>query len=161
MNRLSHVLMVWYVRITPMLIALAMFLNLIFAHFELYQEEFGGKLILINARMFGLGYWLIIGLYISSITYKFCIYHRLFIHYILLNKLITVYDDIYNISERTYFIVLLAAAAVLVFLALYLYKKYGDRNLENTNHHEHKQCMCKCSGKDCHQPPRRQLEGNG
>lgn len=64
-------------------------------------------------------------LYLSSYVFKFCEYHRMFLHYVFINWLLTAYDTHVgiSISDREYFCLQLCITGVALFIILYLYVK--------------------------------------
>lgn len=75
-----------------------------------------------------------IPMYISSYAYRFCRYHRMFIHYLVVNNILTMYDDYIGIpvSDAELLMIYLVIAGIFSFVTLYLYMRYGDRyNNEN------------------------------
>lgn len=72
-----------------------------------------------------------IPMYISSYVYKFCKYHRMFIHYIVVIHFIDTCDMIFNIPIDDYnlLITYLIITGIFIFIIAYLYLKYGDRNI--------------------------------
>lgn len=64
-------------------------------------------------------------LYLSSYVFKFCEYHRMFLHYVFINWLLTAYDTHVGIpiSDRGYFCLQLCITGVTLFIILYLYVK--------------------------------------
>lgn len=65
---------------------------------------------------------IVIKQYITSYTYRFCEYHRMFLHYIVVNNVITIYDYYIGIpiSARTLFSIHCIIAAIFLFVILYL-----------------------------------------
>ena len=73
------------VKYVPMLIASMDFISNILAYFDIYLDItlfIGGSSILTTIPM-----------YISSCVYKFCIYHKMAIHYIVVNKIVAFVDN--------------------------------------------------------------------
>ena len=63
-------------------------------------------------------------LYLASYVFCFCEYHRMFLHYIVANNLLT-YTDYYigiPISDRSLFMVHVILIGIFLFLVLYFYK---------------------------------------
>ena len=97
-----------------MLIAGMYFMNTVLSYFNIDFAAFtyiGGLSIIPTIKF-----------YISSYTYRFCEYHRMFLHYIVVNSCITIYDYYIGIpiSARTLFTVNCCIAATFMFLILYL-----------------------------------------
>ena len=67
----------------------------------------------------------LIFLYLSSYVFRFCIYHRVFLHYISINELILILDTRIGlpISDLEYFCLQMSIFGISLFLFLYLYVK--------------------------------------
>ena len=63
--------------------------------------------------------------YLSSYVFKFCEYHRMFIHYITFNWLLNIYDYYIGVplNNRNMFAVYMIATGIFMFLILYLHQK--------------------------------------
>lgn len=63
--------------------------------------------------------------YISSYVFKFCEYHRMFIHYNTLMWVLNIYDMYIGvpISDRSIFSIYLIITGIFMFIILYLYVK--------------------------------------
>lgn len=64
-------------------------------------------------------------LYLTSYVFQFCEYHRIFLHYIVLNDTINILDVYFgeNISDWTYISIHLILLFVCLVIILYLYKR--------------------------------------
>lgn len=64
-------------------------------------------------------------LYLSSYVFRFCIYHRVFLHYITINEIILTLDTHIGlpISDLEYFCLQMSIFGISLFLFLYLYVK--------------------------------------
>ena len=73
----------------------------------------------------GISLLLLIFLYLSSYVFRFCIYHRIFLHYITINELILILDTHIGlpISDLEYFCLQMSIFGLSLFLFLYLYVK--------------------------------------
>lgn len=69
-------------------------------------------------------------LYYSSYVYGFCEYHRMFLHYVVINDVITWYDYLYKIpcTDRTLLSIHIAIACICLFIVLYLKLKVCKRH---------------------------------
>lgn len=74
----------YLLKIMPMVIALAYLVNTVSSYF--------GVDIPILASIAGMSLIPLIFMYISSYVFKFCEYHRMFLHYIAVNDIINIYD---------------------------------------------------------------------
>lgn len=73
-------------------------------------------------------------LYLSSYVFKFCEYHRMFLHYIVVANLISIYDTYIGIpvSDDILFMSNMPIAGIFLFLILYL-KKHEQFLKESCN----------------------------
>lgn len=114
-----------YIKYSPMVTSLIILINSILSYFDIYISEPMGVL-------FGISIMQIGHMYISSKAYKFCKYHRMFIHYILVNNLLNIYDGYVGIPINDFSILMLyiIIAGIFAFLASYYHQKYGGRENE-------------------------------
>lgn len=79
----------------------------------------------ILASIAGMSLIPLIFMYISSYVFRFCEYHRMFLHYIAVNDIINIYDWYIgiDISDRDLFVLNISIAGVSLFIILYLYVK--------------------------------------
>ena len=77
----------------------------------------------------------LIFLYISSYVFKFCEYHRMFLHYIIVNNLINIYDYYIGIpiDNKQLLITHLIIAGICLIIILYLYVKTNKKTITETN----------------------------
>ena len=64
-------------------------------------------------------------LYLTSYVFQFCEYHRMFLHYVILNDIINILDVYFgeNISDWTYISIHLILLFICLVIILYLYKR--------------------------------------
>jgi hypothetical protein len=106
-------LTIWILKIIPMVIALCDVLNTGFWLFGVdawFLSYIGGISFLTLAF-----------LYLASYVFCFCEYHRMFLHYVLVNNIISVVD--YYSQVEVSAIVYLITIGIFLFIILYLYKK--------------------------------------
>lgn len=70
----------------------------------------------------GISLFVLIRFYITSYTYRFCSYHRMFLHYILISNSVALYDYHVGIplSDVNLFALNMIIAGVSLFIILYL-----------------------------------------
>lgn len=121
MNKRMYKLELLCVKYVPIIIAAIVLLNAILARFDVYVDELN--------YIAGTSFLTLIPMYISSIVYKFCKYHRMFIHYILTHKIVATIDMYIGIplEDGMLLLLYLIIAGIFAFLALYLHQKYGGR----------------------------------
>ena len=100
-----------------MVIALAYLVNTVSSYFEVN--------ITILSSIAGMSLIPLVFMYVSSYVFKFCEYHRMFLHYITINDIINIYDWYIgiDISNRDLFIIHIIIAGISLFIILYLYVK--------------------------------------
>lgn len=125
MNKKIHYkLELIYVKYSPMIISLGLLLNNILAYNDIYTQVEGGYIY--GVSLLSVGH-----LYNSSKVYKFCKYHRMFIHYIVVNNIVNCVDYYIKIpgSDERLLSLNISIAGIFLFLILYYYKQYGDREI--------------------------------
>ena len=101
-------------KIIPMLLAGIYLANSILSYL-------GIDIILLSA-FGGMSVLPLLFLYITSYCFRFCEYHRMFLHYILFNDIINYIDYLYSIpiSDKHLFVLHIISAGVFLFIILYL-----------------------------------------
>lgn len=105
-------------KITPMILAGIYLSNTILSYFldiDLVLLSYIGGISLLP----------LIFLYLSSYVFRFCIYHRVFLHYISINEIILILDTHIGlpVSDLEYFCLQMSIFGISLFLFLYLYVK--------------------------------------
>ena len=105
-------------KILPMLIALIYFLNSILSQLDIDLP--------ILSYIGGMSIIPIIFIYISSYVFKFCSYHRMFLHYIVIVDILNIYDYYIGIDldYRSMISLHCILAVIILFIILYLHKKH-------------------------------------
>lgn len=116
-DKTLHKLELLVLKSLPILIALCYLLNTILSYFEI---DFA-----ILSAIGGLSLLPIIFILISSFVFKFCIYHRLPIYYVILSDIINYYDLYIGIplSNRWLFIVNMIIAGLFIIAIVLLKAK--------------------------------------
>ena len=110
------------IKVIPFIIMLCYVLNSTLSYFNLNGEIFsviGGQSILT---------WIFI--YVSSFVFKFCIYHRLPLYYILISDILAYYDNIIGIpiSNKELFVLNIAIIGVFILLIVFFkFKQHESR----------------------------------
>lgn len=67
----------------------------------------------------------LIFLYISSYVFRFCIYHRIFLHYVSITWILNIIDYYWGIpvSDKGIFLLYMSITGVFLFLLLYLHMR--------------------------------------
>ena len=102
-------------KVIPMLIALGYFLNIVFSYFGIEAEFL--------SHTVGISFLPLVFLYISSYAFRFCEYHRMFLHYILVNNIITIVDYYCDIAVSDLYLFMVHLIIAGLFLSIILYLK--------------------------------------
>lgn len=115
------------VKYIPILIAMIVLVKTILSYYDIYIEELN--------YIAGTSFLTLIPMHISSYVYKFCIYHRMFLNYILVHKVVETIDMYIGIpcSDSILLTLYLIIAGLFIFLILYLHQKYGSRRYDKHN----------------------------
>lgn len=100
-----------------MVLALLYFINSILSYFYINTE-------IISYIQFVL---FITFIYISSYAFKFCNYHRMFIHYIVLITILNYIDYNYGVPLSLRAMITLQVILAVIFLFIILYLKQHDK----------------------------------
>ena len=70
-----------------------------------------------------------IGLLILSLTFKFCIYHRLIIYYVFVSYISYIISILFEFSLTNIVFIssFLCLTIIVIFLVVYTYLRYGDK----------------------------------
>lgn len=114
-NRFLSKLVLCSVKIFPILISGIYVLNTVLSYYDIDWEGFS-----YIVQFLFIGF-----MYVSSLRFKFCIYHRLFIYYITLTLILNIIDYHWGIplSDRNIFLMYMIIAGVFLFLVLYFHQK--------------------------------------
>lgn len=101
----------------PMLMALCSVGNSILSYLDI-------EVVIMNC-IGGVSILPLIFLYLSSYVFKFCEYHRMFLHYLLITDIINVYDYHvgFPLDDLEYLCLHMIVTAISLFMVLYLYMK--------------------------------------
>lgn len=108
-------------KLIPMILAFTALLNSILSYFgiDLYILSYIG----------GISIFTMVFLYLSSYVFKFCEYHRMFLHYVVITWIINIIDYYIGIpvTDLEYLCLQMVVAGVSLFIILYLYVKHNKR----------------------------------
>lgn len=121
LSKLRYKLMLVILKFLPMLCALCYLLNIIFSYFDVDLVWIG---YIAHVSLLPLFF-----IYITSIVFKFCNYHRMFTYYIGVNEVLNIldYNELLPITDRNLFLLHIILAGVTLFLVLYLYVKHHKK----------------------------------
>lgn len=122
-SKILYKIEIGLLKIIPMLLAGVYLSNTILSYFLDID-------LIILSYIGGISLLPLIFLYLSSYVFRFCIYHRVFLHYITINELILILDTHIGlpISDLEYFCLQMSVFGISLFLFLYLYVKSNKRS---------------------------------
>lgn len=117
LNKSLHKILLYLIKVVPMVMTFVSLINSIFSYYDIEMpllSYIGGSSLLT-----------LIFLYLSSYIFKFCEYHRMFIHYITLIWVLNIIDLYIGIpiGDFYYLLLQLIIAGISLFIILYLYVK--------------------------------------
>ena len=103
----------YLIKTIPIVISCIYLLNTILSYFYIDVQ--------ILSYIGGTSLFTIMFLYLSSYVFKFCVYHRLPIHYITINLLLNIYDYYIGIplSNKNLFLMYMIITGITILLILY------------------------------------------
>lgn len=116
-NKNLYKIELYLLKVMPMLIAAIYLINTVLSYYDIILP--------VLSYIRGLSLIPIVFMYISSYVFKFCSYHRMFLHYIVINDLINLVDYYYTlpISDWQLLVLHMSIAGISLFIILYLYVK--------------------------------------
>lgn len=113
LNKIFYRIELYLIKTIPIVIALIALLNTILSYF--YIE------VPLLSYIGGVSLFELMFLYLSSYVFKFCVYHRLPIHYITINWLLNIYDYYIGIplSNKNLFLLYMIISGITILLILY------------------------------------------
>ena len=121
LNKSLYKMELYLIKIIPMLFAGLSLLNTILSYFDIDISliSYIGSVSILTLMF----------MYLSSYVFKFCIYHRMFIHYTSLNWVLNIIDYYIGIplSNRGLFIFYMSLTGIFLFLILYLRNEYINK----------------------------------
>ena len=126
-DKTLYKLELYLLKIIPMLLALIAFLNTVLSYFDidLVIWSYIGSVSLLP----------LIFLYMSSYVFRFCEYHRMFLHYVVITNVLNVYDYYVGIpiSDRELLVLHMIITGISLFIILYLYVKSTNKSSTKNN----------------------------
>lgn len=116
LNKLLYKLELYLVKIIPIVIAVLEVLNTVLSYLNIDVE--------IISMVAGMSLLPLLFLYVSSYVFRFCSYHRMFIHYIAVNEAISWYDYKVGIPITDKSLLVLHLLIVGLFFILIIYLKF-------------------------------------
>lgn len=111
-----------FLKIIPMVLAGCFLANTILSYFGIETE--------VLSYIAGIGILPLLFIYLSSFVFKFCVYHRMFIYYIIVNNVLCFIDDKWGIpiSNIEFVLLHIILAGISLFLILFLKFKIWKKN---------------------------------
>lgn len=125
-NKSLYKIELYLLKVMPMLLAAIYLINTVLSYYDIVLPAL--------SYIGGLSFIPLLFMYISSYVFRFCSYHRMFLHYIVINDLINLIDYYYTlpISDWELLILHMSIAGISLFIILYLYvksnRKYAKRD---------------------------------
>ena len=104
----------YLIKTIPMILSLIALLNTILSYFYIDVP--------LLSYIGGTSIFTLIFLYMSSIVFRFCRYHRMFIHYVTINWILNIIDYYIGIpvSNKEMFLIYMTLTGITLFIILYL-----------------------------------------
>lgn len=116
-NKILYKTQLCLLKVIPMVMAFIFWINTVLSYFDIDLEVFSyiGSCSIIT----------IVYLYISSYVFRFCEYHRMFLHYVCIIWLINIYDYYIGIpvDDISMLMIYQIITGICLFTILYLYAK--------------------------------------
>ena len=114
-------------KIIPMLLSFCVVLNMFFDFFGIDSG--------IISTIGGISFLPLLFIYLASFAFGFCRYHRMFLHYIVVNNVLTMADYYVGlpVDNVSLFMVHIFLVGLFLFLILYLYKHEKLKALSPAN----------------------------
>ena len=123
-NKDLYKIELYLLKVMPMLLAAIYLINTVLSYYDIVLPAL--------SYIGGLSFIPLLFMYISSYVFRFCSYHRMFLHYVVINDLINLIDYYYTlpISDWELFIMHMSIAGISLFIILYLYVKSRSKNVK-------------------------------
>lgn len=112
-----HRLLLFSLKVIPMLLALVSLLNTILSYMDIDVP--------LLSYIGGISLLPLLFLYLSSYAFRFCNYHRMFLHYVSVNWILNIYDYYIGIplSDKSLFMMYMIITGITLFIILYQKKR--------------------------------------
>lgn len=114
----------YLLKVMPMLLAAIYLVNTVLSYYDIIIPAL--------SHIGGLSFIPLVFMYVYSYVFRFCNYHRMFLHYIVVNDLINLVDYYYTlpISDWELLVLHMSVAGIALFIILYLYVKGHSKNVK-------------------------------
>lgn len=122
-NKYLYKLFILVLKYIPVIIALCYVINTVLCYCDINFEP------LSNIAGISLFTWVF--LYIATYVFRFCIYHRMFLWYILIDDLLNITDYYYGLPVEASNLLMIhnSIIGVFLFIILYLYVKNHKKTI--------------------------------
>lgn len=123
-NKDLYKIELYLLKVMPMLLAAIYLVNTVLSYYDI--------IIPVLSYIGGLSFIPLVFMYVSSYVFRFCSYHRMFLHYIVVNDSINLIDYYYTlpISDWELLILHMSVTGIALFIILYLYVKGHSKNVK-------------------------------
>ena len=120
-NKTLYKLELLVLKFIPFILAILCFLNTVLSYYGVDLEIF--------AYAGGVSFFTLLFLYLSSYAFKFCLYHRLPLHYVTINTFLSIYDYHKGIplSDKNLIVMYLIIAFAFSTLTIINYVNYNNK----------------------------------
>lgn len=127
LNKSMCKLLILMLKYIPMLISLVYVLNTALSYFYIDIP------VLSNIAGMSILPWIF--MYLSSIVFKFCLYHKMFLYYILVTDMINIIDYYINIPIEDLELLMIhgTITGLFLFTILYLYVRNHKKSISKDN----------------------------
>lgn len=126
-NKTLYKIFLLILKVIPMVISAIFLLNTILTYYYIDAA--------ILSMVGGVSFFTLLFLYIPSYVFKFCNYHRMFIHYISLQWIINLIDYYIGIpiNDISFMLLGLTIFGIFLFIILYLYVTSNKKNASSNS----------------------------
>lgn len=116
-ERSVYKLLIGTLKVIPMVLAITTMTGTLFSFFNINPS--------VLSFMGSVSLFPLIFLYLASYAFRFCIYHRMFLHYIVANNILVYADYFFGIpvSNLSLFMIHSVLIGLFLFLVLYFHKR--------------------------------------
>ena len=127
LNKELYKIQLYLLKVIPMVMAFICLLNSTLSYFDIDLP--------ILSYIAGNSILTIVYFYITSYVFKFCSYHRIFMHYTTITWIINIIDLYIGIpiGDLPYLLLQLIVAGICLFIILYLYVKNHKKSITIDN----------------------------
>ena len=120
-SKVLHKIQLYLLKVIPMVMAFICLLNTILSYYNID--------VVLLSYLGSCSILMVSYLYTSSYVFRFCEYHRMFLHYIVVTTMINIYDTYIGVplSDRNLLILYLSLSGIFLFIILYLYVKSNKK----------------------------------